>query len=424
MTRRSQARARALAVGAVLGIGSVLALGASAGAVTDLTDGGLWYYTSTHMDEVHQRTTGEGITIAVLDTPINPDLATLQGTALQTEPDITCPDGTVVASTTTEDIAKHASGMVEIIIGNGADIGGRPGPRGIAPDATVLHFAVNNGADTVICERSPRDAEAIRAAVAEGADLINMSYSGTFSEDMASAIAEAYRAGVVVVTAAPNYGTGMNWPALANGVITVEEADASQNMDDPVVDPLLTVVAPGSDFLSTGFADGAWDQTTLTYGTSNATAFTSAALALVWSAYPDATANQLIQTLIRNTGTSDHELGRDNRLGYGFVSVPHMLEHDPAEYPDVNPLLRDGEDVSPPLAEVTGDAGQGSQPSADATGTAPVDEVSPSPVALLPFIAAGLAVIGTVVAVIVASTRKNRRQQANGPPPNQHHQGM
>jgi subtilisin family serine protease len=60
-------------------------------------------------------------------------------------------------------------------------------------------------------------------------------------------------------------------------------------------------------------------------GTSYATPIIAGLLAMVKRKYPVATGNQLIQTLIRNTGTGNHSPARDaeGEVGYGLVSLDH-----------------------------------------------------------------------------------------------------
>lgn len=58
--------------------------------------------------------------------------------------------------------------------------------------------------------------------------------------------------------------------------------------------------------------------------------------------WPDATGNQILQSLIRNTkgnASSGPKLDPEHKRGFGIVDPGKLLSVDPAQYPDVNPLL-------------------------------------------------------------------------------------
>jgi subtilisin family serine protease len=118
--------------------------------------------------------------------------------------------------------------------------------------------------------------------------------------------------------------------------------------------PYVVVVGPGSDIVSQG-DNGDWTQQSTRSGTSIATPIVAGNLALVLSKYEGATGNQAIQSLIRHTGGTPHELMWDPLYGYGLVVPDTLVAADPREYPDVNPLIDDPNTVDTlprlPLAE-------------------------------------------------------------------------
>ncbi|MBZ2198015.1 S8 family peptidase [Occultella gossypii] len=389
----------------------------SASADWDTSLGGLWYYSETGVAQAHQTATGAGVTIALLDSPVNLDVPTLAGADIRTQPDYVCPDeGTAFPGTSSGEEAEHGTAMAELLVGNGAEVGGFPSSQGVAPDATILSYV------TVINDRgcTGRVDESIRAAVAAGADIISMSFSGAFTEDNGEAIAEALRAGVVIVNAMPNDPPSeLGWPATANGIVTVEAHDInSEILENPVVSPLLTVVSPGTEIVRTGWEGGAWNAQWLSSGTSEATAFTSGALALVKSAYPEATGNQLIQSLIRTTGGTAHEPARSDDTGFGLISVPALMATDPTTFEDVNPLIRDDPDAVPSAAQIdgTGENPTDPEPGATAEGS---DTDGPS--SLVPVIVgvAGVLVLLLIVGLIIGATRGKRKNQPIPGPPGQ-----
>lgn len=401
----------------VLGLLTTGVAGAAA-ADDPIREGGHWYINQTGLADIHQRTTGSGITVAVIDGPINPGIADLAGTDLVThEPSFcaTTEGGTPQQAVTTDVGAEHGTAMSAILVGTGVGVAGQPGTLGVAPGVRLLHYAGSRGDEAADGTLGPcfapagRTVGAVRQAVDDGADIISMSITDA-DQDWAD-IAYAQQQGVIVVAASPHDGaTGLKPPASGNGVVAVESMGPDgQLAAKNNTDPRLTVAAPGEYFATLTAADD-WSVYQYTGGSSNATAYTSGALALVWSAYPDATANQLIQTLVRNTDAEDHELAHDDAWGYGAVNVRHMLEHDPTEYPDVNPLLTDDPDVQPSIAEITGAATAGptdpGSASPDATAAPAGDPASgPSTMLVVGGIVAALAVVGVAIAVLVGRRR-------------------
>ncbi|MEZ0449512.1 S8 family peptidase [Cellulomonas sp. ICMP 17802] len=418
-------RLPARACGAVLVLLGLVAASATGAAAADdpIREQGLWYVNQAGLADIHQRTTGAGVTVAVIDSPINPGISDLVGTDLTVHEPSYCAateGGAALPASTTDPSAEHGTAMAAILVGTGAGVGGEPGTLGVAPGVHLLHYAAVTGIDdgdggrTTTCyPPAGVDGSPIRQAVDDGATIISMSIT---EADMDwSDIAYAHQHGAIVVAAAPHDGgVGLRAPASGNGVVAVESIGPDGRLAaGNNTDPRLTVTAPGEYFATTVPDDG-WSVYHYTSGSSNATAYTAGALALVWSAYPTATANQLIQTLVRNTDGEEHELRHDDAWGYGAVNVRQMLEHDPTTYPDENPLLTDDPDVRPSLAEIDGAAtaaptsaatsDPAAEPAAGGTG-------GPSTPLLVGGAVALLLVAGVVVAVLAA------RRRAAAPPP-------
>ena len=148
---------------------------------------------------------------------------------------------------------------------------------------------------------------------------------------------------------------------------------------------------------------------------SNATPIVAGFLALVKQKYPKATGNQLIQTLIHNTGAGSHKpvFDASNKLGYGIVSITSMLAVDPTTYPDVNPLVSADAGASPTAQQIAGKPTASPSPTVSAGATAAAGSSVAPPSWLLPVLIGGgiilLLVIVAIVLVIVFATRRARR---------------
>ncbi|MBO1752403.1 S8 family serine peptidase [Actinotalea sp. BY-33] len=374
---RRSALAGAAALTCVLGLGlvgpgaavAVAAPRPAAPPVSQAADpaaDGLWYVDAAGLDEAHATATGQGITVAVIDSPINPDVPELVGVDLTVHEPSFCADPAsptgYAPAVGTDEGARHGTSMASLVAGTGTGADGQPGVRGVAPGATVLYYARGLGREDEDCtaEGSSSMAAAISQALDDGAQVISLSGGGTTTTAVFDQVARAQREGAIVVVSRPNTAVvPFNALADANGAVTVESAGADGRLPPEAgTSPRKAVVAPGEE-VRTLFPgeDESWNRYGTTRGTSNATAYTAGALALVWSAHPEATANQIIQTLLRHTFQNDGELTRQNdSIGYGSISVLNMLDADPTAYPDTNPLVSDDPGAQPSAAEIAGDA--------------------------------------------------------------------
>jgi hypothetical protein len=395
---------------------SLLAPTAASASTGDASDGGLWYYSATGMEQLHQRATGAGIRIAVIDGPVNPDAPDLAGTSFSVREPTYCvgADGNPGSATTDADYARHATHITSLLLGTGAGVNGEPGTKGLAPGAEVEVFALDAAGDLEPCTHVDTG-RAFRDAITSGADIINVSGSYDLSsEDMILALRE----GTIVVGAAGNDGYLDGIPAMFNGAISVGTLAPDLQLAEGSPRDGVEVVAPGAEIR--GIA-GDWQRYGRATGSSDATAFTSAALALAWSLYPEATPNQMMQSLIRNAGGTEHEPAIvDDAWGYGAVNVRQMLDSDPTGYPDVNPFIEDTPTANPSASRIREALGMAdpaasptptTEPERDVTDAAdpPESESEDSsfPLPVVLGVVALLVVAGIVVAVVVTRRRSS-----------------
>ena len=426
--RRSVGRAAAVAVA-----GAIVLSSASAASADPATDG-FWYFDIYGVQAAHdQGFTGKGITIAVLDTQINLDVPTLQGADIEVQ-DAACyeKDGTLIPAESSDITADHATNIVSYLVGTGAGYPGQTGVKGIVPDAKIIFTNVGRsvGDGTAYCygaeegEDSLAMANGIQAAIDADADIISASTLGTGDAPQIVALAQALHQGIPVIASVSNdllSETVGLFPGTANGVVGVQSMDSSLNLQgdtpessfDDRVDRNTDVVGAGVGIVWQG--DGTWEKQKYARGTSLATPIVAGLLALVAEKYPDATGNQLVQTLINNTGKEDHPLEYDTeqRYGYGVASLEHMLRVDPTKYEDVNPLIFDdkrqvptaAQIANPPtLAEyegVTDDPSNSDDPPAAGSDGLPV-----LPIVL--GIVGVLVVIGIIILIVVLASRRSR----------------
>jgi hypothetical protein len=379
-------------------------------ATADTTDGN-WWYDYYNVAQAHaEGWTGKGVKITVIDGQINPDLPVFSGTDLTVDRTSYCDAPPVTAEA--NETSVHGTSVTALLIGNGTGAGAI---KGMVPGASVRF----EGYGTLNCKgtggKTTEFGRALQAAVDSGSDIVTTSVGTTaLSKPDLAVLAEALAKGVIVVAAVPNKSTeGSDLPSGANGVVSVNaigEDGAIQASDGvTTINSEVTVVAAGVGIATNGDEQSAsWGSTYRTIGSSFATPLVAGMLAAAKQKYPEATSNQLIQSLIRNTTPDDHELMRDEKTGFGYgpASLTHLLAVDPVQYPDRNPLL-DKAYAKPTAEQIAGAAGAStSAPSDGAGGKGSSASAFAPPIGLLIGIAALVIIAAVVVLVVVLSRRK------------------
>lgn len=426
---------------AIAGAGALaVAVMVPSAAAAGTAEAGLWWFDRGNIQAAHDAGfDGSGVKVAVIDSQINPDVVGLRGADVTVREPSYCFDasGTPYPTVSTDYVAAaHATRVASMIVGTGeAPPGGAP-VKGVAPGvellfytAPVLDGVVDEDGDDAEClqENGTSFAEdgregldhAISDAIADGADIISISSGGT---DASKSLAEAYANDVVVVAGMGNDDGIDVLPAALNGVVAVQafgEDGKIQNgqYGKPNVSDYVVTAGPGIGLLLQGASDS-WDAQSLGSGTSFATPIVAGMLAVVKQKYPEATAGQLIQSLIHNTGTKgEHEPTWDDAAGYGAASLTGMLAVDPTKYPDVNPIFDADDPNASPSQQAVDEAkaalGEGdstARPTAEPGAGEPSSEGS----AMVPLLIGGgivlvLLIIGGIILAIVL-TRSSRRK--------------
>ncbi|MEU2343085.1 S8 family serine peptidase [Streptomyces sp. NPDC013082] len=298
-----------------------------------------WYLEPMHAEEMWKTTTGEGIKVVVIDTGVNSSTPSLEGQVLKGL------DATNADGDETDDYNGHGTTMAELIAGTGK--GG--GLRGLAPGAKIIPMRV---ADTDFQNKNSVNAydtaDSIRAAADSDAQIISMSFGSEFKMDREiEAVKYAQRKGKLFFAAVGNEAEKGNkaiYPAAYPEVVGVGATDKQGKVSDTSQHgDFVDIAAPGDDLPF-------WcDENFERYcqgngGTSAATAITSASAALIWSAHPEWTANQVLNVLFDTAGRGDWEKGTlSNYLGHGIIRpAVNILKGtgDPGEA-DISPLTKE-----------------------------------------------------------------------------------
>jgi subtilisin family serine protease len=200
---------------------------------------------------------------------------------------------------------------------------------GLAPDARVLPIAVPLIGTDIEGTENGSVGQAVRWATDHGAKIISMSLGADRDpnrdpepcpRDEQDAITYAVSKGVIVVAGSGNdgeSGSPVAAPGVCIGVLSVGAVDSRNNVASfSSRHPYLTLTAPGVNIPTLSRIP---HDAYIGAGTSQATAITSAAIALVWSKYPKATNSEIVARVL---ATVDHRSSGapDPAYGYGIVN--------------------------------------------------------------------------------------------------------
>ncbi|MEI5134141.1 S8 family serine peptidase [Streptomyces libani] len=312
-----------------------LFLGTGGSAVADQNRDAQWPLTAFGAQDIWKKSTGKGVTVAVIEKAFRKTHQDLTGQFLPGKdfPNPTGKDDGGPYLKPGEDLRDHGTGMAGLIAGHGHGPGGSAGMKGLSPGVKILPLTAQKTVPA-----------ATRYAVDHGADVINMSFlADPNTPDMCESIHYAVEKGVVVVAGVGNDGQSeKNLPSACPGAIGVGAVDEYGNVwsmsnHNSAVD----LLAPGVDVPVLGGKSDSHYGTT--EGTSVATAYVSATVALLREKYPNLTPGQIANRLVKTAGLSPsvkkkHLKLPDAHYGYGYIVPEAALNEDIPAGPAQGPL--------------------------------------------------------------------------------------
>lgn len=352
VTSHNAAPAPAISRGAwraVMASGCALALAGTALAATptraddrQITAADQSYFSYYHLDAARAKGyTGKGVTIAIIDGKVDTSVPELAGANVV--------DKSPCAINGSNESASHGTGIASLLVSQ---------DYGIVPDATLLAYqSIDStsyaGKDCPMKAGAlPTDLSSlVNQAINDGASIVSFSASSSMrGADLKWAIARAMSQGVIITASVGNGGADENESHLSrwSGVVGVSAIDTDGKFASySSWGQGVTTTAVGGPFVERNISDGKIGST---QGTSYSAPIVAGALAQARAKWPNATANQLLQLLV-NTAVG-HENGWNQYGGYGAANLGGMLNTDPSQYPDENPLADKGGGTSPTPAEV------------------------------------------------------------------------
>ena len=323
-----------------LSVGAVVVAPSSARADDTITTQD--YFSYYKLDQARAKGyTGKGVTIAMIDGPVDTSAPELAGANITVK---TPCEYEAAKSTKT-----HATVVASVLVSKN---------YGVAPDATLIAYSTPSVDDKVseVCKKDRSGIKgdtfaAFEMAMNDGAQIISYSSSDTNHdvEFLKWAIARAMARGVIIVGPMGNAAKDENDASVAwwSGTVGVSAIDASGQLasysswGQGVVAAGIGGPVKARDYEAGGVKD--------MQGTSFATPVVAGQIALARQRWPQATPNQILQSVTRSGSNN----GVWNQYtGYGALSVDGLLGNDPSQYPDENPLADKGGGSTPTAAEV------------------------------------------------------------------------
>ncbi|MCV6638901.1 S8 family serine peptidase [Candidatus Albibeggiatoa sp. nov. NOAA] len=275
-----------------------------------------WHLNAMGVPEMWSITQGENVTIAMLDSGIDPNQPDLAGNILFEQGYDFGDDDALPYDT-----LGHGTQMAGLMVAN---CGNQIGICGIAPKAKLIPYKLNTQDADGFGQSSFSSADlaaAILAATATDADIISMSLVLPESVPwVEQALQYAKSVGKILVAATGNEGNEkVSFPASLPWVLGIGAHDENNeplfksNYGDG-----LDLLAPGTDLWTT---QAGQQYTNFTVGTSAATAITAGLLALLKAEQIEASAPEILAKLL-NASLDLSELGYDLNTGFGKARLP------------------------------------------------------------------------------------------------------
>lgn len=263
--------------------------------------------------EAWQYSTGDGVTVAVLDSGVDGEHPDLAGRVL---PGTDLVDGSTDGRV---DPVGHGTAVASLVAG-----AGDPG-TGLAPDASILPVRVLDEQNRY--RSAATVAEGVIWAVEHGAEVINLSLGGAReSPVLADALAYAMDRDVVVVACTGN-ATGDEYqevwyPAREPGVVAVSGLAGSEGWRLSLTGPETVLGAPA--VVTGAQAGGGYREAR---GTSFSAALVAGAAALIRARWPELPAADVVNRLVA-TARDVAAPGRDPVSGFGAVDPVAALTRE------------------------------------------------------------------------------------------------
>lgn len=277
-----------------------------------------WGLTAVELAEAQQAAgfnEATDITIAVIDSGVDSGHPDLQGVIFDEQ------NFTRGALQDTAGHGTHVCGIIAAVRNN------RIGIAGVCQSRRLLSLKALSPYD------GPGYYRAIRYASDNGAQVINFSLGGGHDPTEELLIKRAIARGIVIVAAMGNdflRGNPTSYPAALPDVISVgASTEVDRRASFSCTGSHIDLVAPGENILSTVPTYPSTEATVTDYeswpGTSMATPFVTATVALMLAKRPGATLREIVDALHQGCDPPAGQVGFTQQLGHGRLNIRKTL---------------------------------------------------------------------------------------------------
>lgn len=303
-----------------------------------------WWISRLGLRDVWKKSTGAGVTVAVIDSGVDASFGDLRGAVL--------PGFAVGARGNGRqdvDPRLHGTRMADNIAGRGTGFG----LLGVARDAKILPVAAS-----VTDSRDAMTALNRLSALPHPPDVVNMSFGsiGECPSDYQDAVRTAVKRGMILVASAGNEGSDLNpseYPANCVGVVSVGAfGNDLRAWSGSQRQPYVSLAAPGVHIV--GYDATAASHYGYANGTSDSAAFVSGIMAVVKARFPKESSRRIVARVLytaRQFDGAPHT--RNNTWGFGAARVYNAIfDKVPSSAP--NPIYDALDKLAPSTDEPSG----------------------------------------------------------------------
>ncbi len=251
------------------------------------------------------------VPVAVIDSGVDANHPDLQGILAEDR------NFTPGSDKDTQGHGTHVIGIIAAVRNN------RQGITGVCQSRKILSLKALGPYD------GPGYYRAIRHATDSGARVVNFSLGGGHDPTEELLIKRAIARGIVIVAAMGNdflRGNATSYPAAIEGVVAVGASDeVDRRASFSQTGPHIWLMAPGDNIVSTVPTHPSTLATTTDYeawpGTSMATPFVTATVALMLAKRPDATVDQIRAALEAGAAKVNGQRSFNEEFGHGRLNI-------------------------------------------------------------------------------------------------------